>query len=318
VYPDVRPPDRSQVRRGAILIVASVVLASAVFVSDVLERLLVEGPELTVIAPRASELEPGSIVWVAGTHAGRVLEVGFLNPDAPGERLLIRAVLRRDIGRVIREDATAIVRRSALLAPNVLSVSPGSPELPPYDFRDTLAVAIPVSTQMLIASADSARSELETLRPLAVALRERISDGPGTWAALRRDSALQNGLRDGLGALRDLQGDAGAGGTLGQLARDTALQASLRASAERVRVVLDAHAARGWLEEESPLTAALASISGRVERLQTRFRNAEGAGGRFKYDSELADQVRLLRARVDSAQAELMSDPFRWLRFKLF
>jgi hypothetical protein len=105
---------------------------------------------------------------------------------------------------------------------------------------------------------------------------------------------------------------------LGQLARDTALQASLRASAERVRVVLDAHAARGWLEEESPLTAALASISGRVERLQTRFRNAEGSAGRFKYDSELADQVRLLRARVDSAQAELMSDPFRWLRFKLF
>ena len=146
MYPDVRPPDRSQARKGAILIGAMILTAGAVFVSDVIERMLVEGPELTVVAPRASELEPGSAVWVAGTPAGRVLEVGFLDPDSPGERLLIRAVLHRDIGRVVREDATAIVRRSGLLAPNVLSVDPGSPEQPPYDFRDTLAVSIPVSS----------------------------------------------------------------------------------------------------------------------------------------------------------------------------
>ena len=317
MYPDVRPPDRSQVRKGAFLIGAMVVVASGVFVSDVLERLLVEGPELTVIAPRASELEPGSVVWVAGTQAGRVLEVGFLDPDAPGERLLIRAVLRRDIGRVIRQNATAIVRRGSLLGPNVLSVSPGSPELPPYDFRDTLAVSIPVSTRRLMASADSARYELETLRPQIGELRARLSDGPGTWAALRRDSALQANLREGMGVLRGFGQDAGSG-TLGRLARDTVLRASMRASAERVRVVLDRHAERGWFEPGAPLTSSLASISARLDRLQTRFKNAEGSAGRFKYDSELVDQARLLRARVDSAQAELISNPFRWLRFKLF
>ncbi len=295
-----------------------VVLASGVFVSDVIERLLVEGPELTVIAPRASELEPGSIVWVAGTQAGRILEVGFLDPDAPGERLIIRAVLRRDVGRVIREDATAIVRRSALLAPNVLNVSPGSPELPPFDFRDTLHVSIPVSTRRLLARADSASSELKSLRPLVAALREHLTDGPGTAAALRRNTALQDDLRRSLREIRDIRQAAGTGGTLSLLSRDTALQVSLRASAARARAVLDEHAGRGWLEEESRLAAALGSIAARAERLQKRFDNAEGSAGRFKYDSELADQVRLLRARVDSAQGELISDPFRWLRFKLF
>jgi len=305
------------VRKGAVLIGVMLVLASAVFVSDVLERLLVEGPELTVSAPRASELEPGAAVWVAGTQAGRVVEVGFLDPDTPGERLLIRTTLNRDLGRAIRADATAIVRRSALLAPNVLSVDPGSPESPPYDFRDTLTVSIPVSTRRLFARTDSARSELEALRPLVVALRERLTEGPGTWAALRGDTALQDDLRESAAALRDLRQNA-SDGSLGLLARDTAVQSSLRASGARVRDALDGRAGRAWLEEGSPLTSTLGSIAARVERLQERFRNAEGSAGRFQYDSELADQVRLLRARVDSAQAELISDPFRWLRFKLF
>ena len=316
MYPDVRPPDRSQVRKGAILIGAIVVLASGVFVSDVLERLLVEGPELTVIAPRVSELEPGSAVWVAGTQAGRVLQVGFLDPQH-GERLLIRAVLRRDVAGVIRQDATATVRRSALLAPNVLSVSPGSPELPPYDFRDTLAVSIPVSTRRLLASADSARTELEVLRPLTVALRERLRSGPGTWAALRRDSALQEDLRGGFGTLRALRHDIPAG-TLGRMARDTLLPASLRASAARARTVFHQHAGHGWLAADSALATALGSIRGRLDRLQAQFRSAEGTAGRLNYDAELSDQVRLLRARMDSAQAELMADPFAWLRFRLF
>lgn len=317
MYPDVRPPDRSQVRRGAILIGAMVLIASAVFLSDVIERMLVEGPELTVIAPRASGLEPGSAVWVAGTQAGRILEVGFLDPETPGERLLIRAVLYRGVGRAVREDATAIVRRSALLAPNVLSVRPGSPDRPPFDFRDTLAVAMPVSTQKLLASADSARSELEAARPLAVALRERLTNGPGTWASLRRDSALQEGLRSGFEALRGLRVEA-AEGSLGRLARDTALHASLRTSAERFRDLRSAYAERAWSGEEGELKIALKSLGARLDRLQTRFDAAEGSAGRFRHDAELMDQVRLLRARVDSAQAELMSNPFRWLRFKLF
>lgn len=317
MYPDVRPPDRSHVRRGAVLIVVMALMASAVFLSDVIERLLVEGPELTVIAPRASGLEPGSTVWVAGMQAGRILEVDFLDPETPGERLIIRAVLYRGVGRAVREDATAIVRRSALLAPNVLSVRPGSPDRPPFDFRDTLAVSMPVSGQKLLASADSARSELKAARPLAVALRERLTDGPGTWASLRRDSALQADLRSGMEALGGLRAEA-AEGSLGRLARDTVLHESLRASAERVRYLRAAYGERAWSGEAAPLRTTFAALGARLDRLQARFEAAEGSAGRFRHDAELMDQVRLLRARVDSAQAELMADPLRWLRFKLF
>jgi hypothetical protein len=301
-----------------VLIGLVALLAVGIFVSDVLERLLVEGPQLTVIAPRASGLEPGSEVWVAGSQMGRILEVGFLDPEAGDERLLIRSVLRRDIGRVLREDATAIVRRSSLLAPNVLSVRPGSPEAPPFDYGDTLHVSIPVNTVKLLAGADSVRTRFATLRPLAATLRERLTEGPGTWAELSRDSALQTDLRARMRQLRQLALESRSEGTLGRLAVDTVIMASLTASAERVRLALDREGGRTWLAGTSELGGTLDSIAGRLERMQARMRNAEGSAGRFRHDAELADQVRLFRARVDSVKAELMADPFRWLRFQLF
>ncbi len=320
MYPDIRPPRARDIRTGALLIAALLVIAAGVFVYDDLERLAVEGPVLVLVAPRASGIEPGAAVWVAGTAAGRITDVQFRDPgEAGSDHLLIRAVLRRDIDQALREDAVAIVRHSALLAPMILSIEPGDPARPPFDYRDTLEVTVPVTREVVMERVDSARARLEALRPLSEALRARMMAGPGTLAALRADSALQEGLRNNLRTLRDLWAAWRGDGSLGRLATDSAVWGSLAAAGARMRTVLGPDApGHRWLDEESSLALTLRAIHTRLDRLRAAVQAAEGSAGRFRHDAELQEQLQLLRARTDSTRVHLLADPLSWLRFRLF
>lgn len=306
-----RGPGWRQLRVGALLLVALAVAGLAIFFMDEMAREVAAGPRLTVAAAEARELEPGAPVWVAGVPAGRVTRIRFRRAgEAEGGRILIRAELRSDAAGLLRSDAAATVRIPSLLAPAVLAIDPGSSAVP-LDVSDTLTAVPQAEVRDVLARADSLAGRLEELRPLGRRLARRLEEGPGSLAALRGDPATVRRLR---AALRGATGLAAAapGGSAGLLGSDPALGRRWDRIRERARRMAPG------TEETAALAGAVERLAARLSRLEARLDSAGGTLGRLAHDEALERERRLLEARMDSVRAELLANPFRWLRIRLF
>lgn len=303
------------VRTGLALLAGLSAAALLVFFTDEIRRAVEEGPHLIVETEESRALVVGATVWVAGKPAGRVVEVTFQDPgrEAAGP-VVIDAVLTHEGADAMRADATVRIRHSSLLAPMVLAVDPGSPGSPPYDFSDTLRrVAPTLDEEAARALADSLGGLLESARPLAERLRVAMREGPGTLASLRRDTAVTASLE---AASERLEALADERGSLQLLARDGArLARSAAASLARVETALDSMGAGGAAGRSLD---ALDRAGERLSALDAALERGEGSLGRFLHDSALVRQQALFQARRDSVMSELLSNPFRWLRFRLF
>lgn len=301
-----------RLRTGVLLIVGLTLTAAVVFFMDEALRELSEGPELLVAAEEARDLRPGAEVWVAGVPAGRVLSVRFRDHAAREGRVLVRAILRGDAADLLRADASALIRQSALLEPAVVVVRPGDGAVP-FDFADTLRAEHRVGPRDVLARADTLMRRLETLQPLAERLRTRLAEGPGTVAALRRDSALATSLSAGATRLRRWSERAGDG-TVALLHEDS----SLAARWERIAARGDTIGRALPSGEIARLDAALTSLEDRVAALEASLSEPRGTVGRLMHDGALARERRTMEAHMDSLRAELAAEPLRWLRIRLF
>lgn len=303
-----------ELRTGVSALVAVAVVAAVVFSLDLVLRELAEGPRIVVVASEARDLRPGAAVWVSGVPGGRVTGMSFQPPEAgrPG-RVVVRAVLRERAGDLLRSDADARIRSASLLAPAILDLRPGEAS-ERFDPGDTLAAESPVSREELIGRMEELLDRLVRLEPDASRLTARLDEGPGTLASLRRDPDVLEQLR---GASSGLEQLARADGSLSRLAGDTAL-------VQRAQRVRDRLASLAGADESpagdrwSALADDVARVVVRVDTLGARIEAGRGSAGRFLTDTELVDAVARVRARMDSVRAELLAQPFRWLRFRIF
>lgn len=306
-----RDPEGPSIRKGALQMLLVAAVAAAVFFLDVVLREMSEGPELTIAAPAARHLQPGADVWVAGVPAGRVTSVRFRERSAGQEPVMVRAVLSEDAAPTIRRDASATIHQSALLAPAVVSVRPGS-DPAAFDFSDTLRARPLTGAGDVLAQLDSLAAELRGLRPLRRRLERRLEEGPGTLAALRADTALGRELR-GLAERVEGLAERLPAGSAARLAADGELAATWDTLAARSRRI-----ARRLGERAGPAAAALDSLGASAARISRRLEEGRGSLARFATDSALAREARTMRARMDSVRAALLEEPLRWLRFRLF
>ena len=309
---DRKPREWSDVRRGMALILGLTVVAAVVFFMDEARLAAETGATLVLVAEEAGELRPGASVWVAGKQAGTVAEIRFIEGGGPGSaNLRIRAVLTREAARVLRQDARATIRPSGLLAPFVVSLEPGSAGRPAYRFGDTLPADLSPTLGTLTSFADSLRRVAAELTPLAARLREGAVTKDGSLAALSRSRAVFSELQENLAAIQDLGAEPGS---LGLLA-DTALANALRRSGERLTAI---GATASGREGAKRMGEAVQALRASLTSLDRRLSSARGTAGRAIHDREIQNQIRLFRARADSARVELGRAPFRWLRVRLF
>ncbi len=310
---DRKQREWSDVRRGAWLIFALSTTGTAIFFMDETRRAVESGATLVLVAQEAGELRPGAAVWVAGKHAGKVAEIRFIEGGGPGSpNLLVRTVLTREAAGVLRQDARATIQPSGLLAPFVVSLEPGSGGQPAYSYDDTLQANLSLTMRDVAAFGDSLRRVVAELRPLATRLRKDAAVGGGTLAALSRSKGVFTELRANLSAFEELAAEPGS---LGLLMADTSLATGLRRASERLQAVA-LQASVG--EAPKRFGAAVRALAENLASLDRHLSSARGTAGRAIHDREIQNQIRLFRARADSARAELARRPFRWLRVQLF
>lgn len=313
---DRRRAEDRRVRTGRVLLLSLGALALAVFFLDeVLDSFTPTSP-LVITTGEPASLSSGSDVLIAGRPAGRVRGVEFLPAHEGGEgRRAIRVEITRTAARTLREDASARVASQGLLGAVAVQLDPGSPGGEPLDLSDTLAAEPLIDRAEFRERAESLRTRLDSLAPLARELRVALREGGGTLAALRRDTALLREMSrsaEGAAELRERARD----GTLARLLTDDSLHVVAGRILERAR---EGTAEPPTAEREAAaLTESLERLEARVGSLERRLREGRGSLGRALHDDALQREVRTLRARADSVTAEIVGDPLRWLRFRLF
>lgn len=310
-------PPREKARRGSWILALLAAVSLVVFFADEVRQELVEGPTLWIAAEQTRGLTVGSPVWLAGHRVGRVAGIQ-LRPAAEHERpVVVRAVIREADADRLRADAGAVFQPPRLMEPTVVSLRPGSAGSPPWDYSDTLRARNSVTTAELRQRIDGARAALDSLRRAERRVLELAASGGGTVARLRRDGALRRRLRRQIGQVTRLSTLARSDSSdLGRLAGDPAAVARLSASVASADSLADrlARVAGQW----STLDRRLAPLQQRTARLRTLLGEARGSAGRLLYDDALRRELEELRAGVRAARAALLSDPFAWLRFRLF
>lgn len=307
-----------KVRRGTWILGLLAAAALAIFFGDEVQEELSEGPRLWISAEQTHGLAAGAPVWLAGHRVGRVTAVKLRPPrSSPEQRVLVRTVIREEAASKIRADASASLRPSGLMAPTVVSVRPGSPGAPRYDFSDTLEARPAVTAAGLRARAERAGRALDSLRRAEGRVLALADTGGGTVALLREDEELRRRLlrlREELARAAALVGRDSS--TLARLARDPAALERLLGSLGA------ADSLGGRLTEEagrwSGLAGRLSDLRRRAERLDALLGEARGSAGRLLHDDALARELGELRRRIREARAELLADPSRWLRLRLF
>lgn len=316
--PSGATPGWDDLRVGLAVLICLVPLAVGVFWLDALRRVLVEGPELVVLADEISGLEPGADVWVAGSPAGRVTSISFVGThDGDPGRVAVRLVLRREAGPVVRSDAEARIGSSSLLAPPVVKLSPGSPNAPPYDFSDTLEVSTLPGLEEFRMLADSGRTALVRLQEDVGALGREMESGSGTLPRLRRQPELLAELDRQRVRYHDLRSAWGEDG-LGAAWRDTSLRAQAGNVGERLRGLVGEVTAEDRARPAERLPAAAEALRSRATRLAGRLEAADGTLGRLANDDELRRQAERTRSLLDSLLVETTAHPLRFLHFRLF
>jgi phospholipid/cholesterol/gamma-HCH transport system substrate-binding protein len=141
-----------------------------------------DGYELTVVAPDAHDVEPGTPVRVRGIEAGRVVGVDYAEDE-----VYIRLRLDGKFRDKIHADATANMQTKGMLGAAVVDIKPGS------------ATAGPLTDDMIRSqpSPDLAEvtAKLASISDRADALLKDVQDGKGTLPKLLKDDAVYEDLK---------------------------------------------------------------------------------------------------------------------------
>lgn len=318
-------PTPARIRVGFVLIVLAGLVAGTVFSSDAIVRARLEGPRITVLSHSVAGLGPGSAVWVAGRPMGRVLSISFRSPDSAiadtsqPAHVVIDAVIERVAEPILRADATAEVRESDLMAPVIVAVHPGTGSAPPWNFSDTLrADGRPLDPDVVLALADTLLQAVRSLETRASEARSTMATAQGPFRRFREEPETMEGLRRSFETFRELVERDFSGSSLSRLATDSLVGTAVDRVRERIAAwdaSTERRTSRASLEAA---VVALNAMGTRLSSLTRRIERGEGTVGRALLDGEIQRQLDALRATAAALAEELMVDPSRWLRVRVF
>ncbi|MDH3732875.1 MAG: MCE family protein [Gemmatimonadota bacterium] len=311
--------DIRRARVGGLLILVVIGVSLAVFFLDAIVRATTEGPLITVTTRSAPGVEPGTAVWVAGRDVGRVLTVEFTEPTRGRDRVEIVAVLGRGVEDYIRADASVTIQPGALLEPVVVVIDPGTGDQPVWDVaRPFTTTEEGVDVEALMEMSASLQESGDSLKAGAERLRNSVRRGGGTLAAFGNNPDVLSDAAAAMSDARDVLVRDYPTGTVARLAADTVIAHRLLRIKDRLAVLDTLDTRDRAVRSFDETSAALEAFQTRLLVLSERLDAGEGSAGRWLMDGEMARQIALLRARVDSMSVELAKAPDRWLRVKVF
>src|SRR5258705_2125799 len=114
---------------GAFVVIGLLLFAVALFMIG--ERRMLFERRFTVYTElsRLGELEPGTLVRVAGAGAGEVVDIEL--PSRPSEKFRVKMEVREALHPIIRTDSIAVPQTEGLVGGVFVNIGAGTDQAPP-------------------------------------------------------------------------------------------------------------------------------------------------------------------------------------------
>ena len=218
-----------QLKVGAIILVALLILTVAVFKLGEAANLFTKRYRLVALLPSANGLRVGGSVTVAGQLAGTVAAIDFLPPDADTTRnLRVEVEIDQGLQSQVREDSRARIRTLGLLGDKIVDITPGTPRFAVLPANDTIQVEPALDYETVLLQASGAVTDMVQLTRDLRGITGGIARGEGTVGQLLTNRSLYDELNGTLARTNALVTRLQApNGSIGKLLDDPALYQNL-------------------------------------------------------------------------------------------
>jgi phospholipid/cholesterol/gamma-HCH transport system substrate-binding protein len=310
-----------QVRVGLLVLVALVVLSTAVFLVGDTGNVFGERYRLITLVRSAAGLVPGAAVQLAGQTVGQVDDIIFIPPDqrpATGEAVAIWLAINTDVRDQIRADSRAQVRTLGLLGDRLIDIRPGNAEARVLQPGDTVASAASLDYDALLAEGAEAVGDLTEVARNLAGLTGGLLEGRGTLGQLVVDEALYERLVALAESLDTLVAAAAAPeGNLMRLLNDDTLYVAVRSAVTSLdtltRSVVDGEGTLGQLVRSDSLHMALNATVARADSLLAGLVAGEGSFGRLLDDEQLYEELLRTLVELNGMLEDVRRDPSRYV-----
>lgn len=310
----------AQLKVGAVIIVALVVLTLAVYKLGQAANLFTKHYPLVIFLGNANGLREGSSVLVAGQVAGTVSRIDFLPPDRDTTKnLKLTLSIDRNLEPQVRRDSKAAVRTLGLLGDKVVDITPGTPRYAELTPGDTLAVSPALDYDAVLNQAAGAVGDVVALTKDLRQLTNGLVQGKGTMGALLTDRTLYDQLTGTLqrtnGLLVKMQDP---NGSFGRMLDDPRLYNNLVAtvsSADSLVVAMNSrNGTLGSLLRDTTLYRNMVGITRGADSLMTMISHGNGFASKLLTDQTLYDQLNKLVSDMSALIADMRKDPGRYMK----
>ncbi len=309
-----------QLKVGALILVALVILALTVFKLGQAASLFTKRYTLVSFVPNATGLRVGGGVTVAGQLAGNIKSIDFLPVDADTTRnLKITVEVNRKLADQVRKDSKAKIKTLGLLGDKVFDIGPGTPRFALLKDGDTIPVAPSVDYEAVVQQASGAIAEVTLLTKDLKKVTAGINRGEGTLGQLVTNRALYDQATSALARTSSLMAQLeNPRGTIGHLLNDPSLYYSLNRTLGSVdTLVAQINSSQGTLSKllkDDTLYTHLVSVVATTDTLVQQMAHGKGTVSKLFTDDELYNQLVTAVSELNKVLVDVRRDPRRYTK----
>ena len=177
-----------QARLGLVVLVGLLGAVAFLFVIASQGNLLASTFGVRATFNDVGGLLPGANVFYSGYAVGRVSDVQL--PNEPGRPLTVFMEIDEEIRPLIREDSRAAIQTDGLVGNVIVSLTPGSPGLPPIAEGGTIEGEDPFAFTAVTDRLFASVSRFDSLTINLTGITTDIRSGEGTLGRFLYDEAL--------------------------------------------------------------------------------------------------------------------------------
>jgi len=309
-----------QLRVGALILVALVVLGVAIVKLGEAANLFTRRYELVTFLPNANGLRQGGSVTVAGQLAGYVDRVDLLPPGGDTTQH-IRIVMALDarLRPQIRGDSRARLKSLGLLGDKIIDISPGTLRYTMLSPGDTLPSEATVDYEQMLEQAASAVGDLVELTRDLRAISGGMARGEGTMGQLLTNRSLYDQLTGSLTRMNALLVRMERSrGTFGRLMDDPTLYEHLLQTTAQLDTALarmrSPQGTLGRLLADDTLYARMLSATISADSVLKLMTTGNGFAARMLTDQQLYDQLNKTLTDLNGILEDLRRNPGKYTK----
>jgi phospholipid/cholesterol/gamma-HCH transport system substrate-binding protein len=309
-----------QLKVGALIAVALVVLAFAVYKLGQAANLFHRRYELTAYLADANGLMVGGPVTVAGQTAGVIKDISFLPVDNDTTKnLRLTLAIDETLQPQIRRDSKARVRTMGLLGDKLVDIAPGTPRFPQLRPGDTLTITPSLDYEAVLAQAAGAVNDMVDLTHDLRQITTGLVQGKGTVGQLLTNRTLYDQFVGTMTRANTMLAQfQNPNGTFGRMLNDPTLYnrfVGVLTSADSLVMALnDKNGTIGKLLRDDSLYTHLVGMAQAGDSLAHALTNGNGLAGRLLNDTTLYDRLNKLTTDLSAILEDVRKDPHRYLK----